>query len=93
MNLQIPPERSEFTSLIIFNQLRLWFNKRTQADESGPQGLDPGRWHTDLVLTPADMPQLQILEPRNIFVCHALTDFLVAHADTLEELVMTDCIA
>ena len=64
-----------------------------EADESGPLGLEPGRWHAHLALQRSQMPLLKILALRYIFVCRELTDFLVAHADTLEEVVMTDCLA
>jgi hypothetical protein len=63
-----------------------------EADETAPLGLEPGRYHVHLALKPQQMPLLRKLELRYIFVCPELANFLVAHLETLEELVMTNCL-
>ncbi|MCJ1268322.1 hypothetical protein MMC22_008210 [Lobaria immixta] len=55
-------------------------------------GLD-GRIHTPLPLKVDQMPLLTTLHLDYIFVSPELTDFLVDHKDTLEEMTLRDCYA
>jgi hypothetical protein len=76
-----------------FDHLSLVHHLVLEASDMAPVGLDPGRHHSHLALKPDQMTSLRTVQVRYLFLCPELRDFLVPHADTLEEIVMLDCLA
>jgi hypothetical protein len=76
-----------------FDHLGMVHHLVFEASDMAPIGLDPGRYHSHLALKPGQMTSLRSVQVRYLFICPELRDFLVAHADTLEEIVMLDCLA
>ena len=56
----------------------------------GPIGLE-GMRHGRLALKKEQMPLLKSLRLEHIFICQELLDFVLGHADTLEQLNLHDC--
>ena len=62
-----------------------------QADKTGPLGLDDGHNWAHLALRPHQMPSLRSVHLTYIRLCHELIDFITAHLDALENIVLYDC--
>jgi hypothetical protein len=74
-----------------FNHLQSTTDFSLKADETAPLGMDLSVHHVHLALRPSQLPLLRKLALKYIHICPELVDFLIAHLETLEELVMTHC--
>jgi hypothetical protein len=75
-----------------FDHLQSTTDFSLKAHKTAPLGMDMlDRYHVHLALRPSQFPLLRKLALGYIHVCPELVDFLIAHLETLEELVMTDC--
>jgi hypothetical protein len=60
------------------------------ATDLGPLGQE-GHFQAPVPLNDSQMPRLQVVKLEYVFLCRELMDFLVGHAQTLENLVLQNC--
>ncbi|MCJ1427278.1 hypothetical protein MMC29_005181 [Sticta canariensis] len=91
MTNDIPPLMTKLDEYF-FNHLANVTILSIKAPEEGTLGM-VGRYDLPPTLKADQMPLLATLHLDYIFVCPELSDFLVGHKDTLEELLLCNCYA
>jgi hypothetical protein len=92
MNLQLSfAAFAEKLGNYFFDHLQSTTDFSLKADKITLLGMGSSIHHVHLALRPSQFPLLRKLALRCIYICPELVDFLTAHLETLEELVMTHC--